>query len=90
MNSVIFDLNDKQAENSLSERLEKKNGLGEGRIKLELKNASSMMPRIFDLDIDIFSKIKEIQELPDWVIIKLLLADSNLSGSDFKKRLFNE
>ena len=90
MNSVIFDLNDKQAENSLSERLEKKNGLGEGRIKLELKNPSSMMPRIFDLDIDIFSKIKEIQELPDWVIIKLLLADSNLSGSDFKKRLFNE
>ena len=90
MNSVIFDLNDKQAENSLSERLEKKNGLGEGRIKLELKNASSMMPRIFDLDIDIFSKIKEIQELPDWVIVKFLLADSNLSGSDFKKRLFNE
>ena len=86
MNSFIFDLNDKQAENSLSEKLEEIKGSVEDRVTLELKNASGKMIENIELDTHLFSKIKEIQDLPDWVIIKLLLADKSLSGSDFKER----
>ena len=86
MKSFVFDLNDKQAENLLSEKLKKIKGSGEDRIKLELKNTSDRMPQNLELDVDMFSKIKEIQDLPDWVIIKLLLVDKSLSGSDFRER----
>ena len=89
MQTFVFDINDKQAENSLSERLEKIRGSGEDRVELELKNASGKMSQNFDLNLDVFLKIKQIQELPDWVIIKFLIAEGSLSTDDFKKRLFN-
>jgi len=87
LKSLVLDLNNKKAENSLSEKFEKIKDSGEIRIKLELENTSGKMPQNLDLDIDVFSKIKEIQELPDWVIIKLFVAHNNLSGSDFKERI---
>ena len=87
MQSFVFDLNDKQAENSLSERLKEIKDSGEDKIKLELKNTSEKMSQNLELELDQFSKIKEIQDLPDWVIVKLLLVDKSLSGSDFKERI---
>lgn len=87
MQSFAFDLNNKQAENSLSEKLEEIKRSSKCKIILELKNATGKMPQNLELDVDMFSKIKEIQELPDWVIIKFLLAERNLAGSDFKERI---
>lgn len=86
MKSFVFDLNDKQAENLLSKKLDKIKGSGEDRVTLELINVSSRMPQNLELDVEMFSRIKETQELPDWVIVKLLLADKSLSGSDFEER----
>jgi len=87
LQTFVFDLNDKQAENSLSEKLDNIKGSSKDRVTLELKNTSGKMPQKLELDLGMFSKIKEIQELPDWVIVKLLLADKSLSGSDFKERI---
>ena len=86
MKSFVFELNDKQAENLLSKKLDKIKGSGEDRVTLELINVSSRMPQNLELDVEMFSRIKETQELPDWVIVKLLLADKSLSGSDFEER----
>jgi hypothetical protein len=87
LKSLVFELNEKQAENLLSERLEQITGSSKERIILELKNTSGKMPQNLELDIDLFKKIKEIQELPDWVIVKLLMADKSLSRSNFKERI---
>ena len=90
MQTFVFDLNDKQAENSLSENLDKIIGSGKDRVTLKLKNTSGKMLQNLELDLDIFLKIKDIQELPDWVIVHLLLAEKSLSGSAFKERIIGD
>jgi len=50
--------------------------------KEELKNSG--------LDNQVFRRIKEIQDLPDWVVINLMLAAGKLKESNYKERLFNE
>ena len=90
MQAIIFDLNDKENDNKISNKLEELKSSGQVKLNLEIKNSFGKLSQKFDLDIDTFSKIKEIQDLPDWVIIKLLLVEGCLAGSDLKERILNE
>ena len=87
MKSLTIDLNDKASENSITEQLSE---IGEKEINLEIKNDSNGNVGKMTLNVNLFTKIKEIQDLPDWVIIKLLLAEGKLSNSDFKDRILND
>jgi hypothetical protein len=42
------------------------------------------------LDKEVFKKIKDVQDLPDWVVINLMMAAGKLKESKFKLRLLNE
>ena len=86
MKSLSIDLNDRASENSITERLAE---IDEKEINLELRNDSNGNVEKMRLNVHLFTKIKEIQDLPDWVIIKLLLAEGKLKNSDFNKRLLN-
>jgi len=90
MNSFFVDLNDRNSENAITEKLSELNSLDHREIKLEIKNSSKKEIQNLSLDIDLFRKIKEVQDLPDWVIVKLILAKGNLKDSDFKKRILND
>jgi hypothetical protein len=41
------------------------------------------------IDIELFRKIKEVQELPDWVVINMILAARKLKSSNFRDRILN-
>lgn len=87
MKSLSIDLNDKVSENSLTEKLSE---IDEKEINLDIKNDSSENVKKMTLNVHLFTKIKEIQDLPDWVIIKFLIAKGKLSNSDFRDRILND
>ena len=87
MKSLSIDLNDKASENSISERLHE---MGQSEIGLEIKNDSNEKVEKMTLNVHLFTKIKEIQDLPDWVIVKLLMAQGKLDNSDFTERILND
>lgn len=87
MKSLSIDLNDKASENSISERLHE---MGQSEIGLEIKNDSNEKVEKMTLNVHLFTKIKEIQDLPDWVIVKLLMAQGKLGNSDFTERILND
>jgi len=87
MKSLSIDLDDKAFENRISERLSE---IGQREISLEIKNDSNGKVKKMTLNVHLFTKIKEIQDLPDWVIVKLLLAQGKLGNSDFTDRILND
>jgi hypothetical protein len=87
---IPIDLNDRKSENTISEKMPDLKKSGYHLVDLEIQNSSGQESRTLRFDIDLFSKIKEIQDLPDWVIIKLFLAEGQLIHSDFNKRLPND
>jgi len=86
---LFIDLNDRSSDNSLSDQIGDLKEAGYTQFNLEIK--PSIEDKIINLkvDIDLFSRIKKVQDLPDWVIVKLILANANLKSTDFKKRITN-
>ena len=86
---LTIDLNDRSDDNAISAKVENLKGSGSSKVNLEIQNSVDQNVNNILLDIDLFLKIKTIQDLPDWVIIKLILAEGKLSETDFKKRVLN-
>ncbi|MDZ7623007.1 MAG: hypothetical protein U5J96_00980 [Ignavibacteriaceae bacterium] len=87
--SLFIDLNERGSDNSLSDQFVDLKEAGYTQFNLEIK--PSIEDEIINLkvDIDFFSRIKKVQDLPDWVIVKLILANAKLKSTDFKKRMTN-
>jgi hypothetical protein len=87
--SLFIDLNDRSSDNSLSDQIVDLKEAGYTQLNLEIK--PSIEDEIINLkmDIDFFSRIKKVQDLPDWVIVKMILADGKLKDSGFKERITN-
>jgi hypothetical protein len=86
---LFIDLNDRSSDNSLSDQFVDLEEAGYAQLNIEIK--PSIEDKIINLkvDIELFSRIKKVQDLPDWVIVKLILANANLKSTDFKKRITN-
>jgi hypothetical protein len=89
LKSLFIDLNDRNSDNAISHSVAEIRNSGYTQVNLEVKTSTEQETIKFQIDIDLFIKIKEVQDLPDWVIIKLILADGKLKGSSFKKRVSN-
>ena len=89
LKSLFIDLNDRSSDNSLSDQFVDLKEACYTEFNLEIK--PSIEDEIINLkvDIDLFSRIKKVQDIPDWVIVKLILADAKLKSTDFKKRITN-
>jgi len=90
MKSLSIDLDDKASENSITDRLSEIKDGGQKEISLEIKSDSNRKVEKMILNVDLFTKIKEIQDLPDWVIVKFLLATGKLGGTDYGNRFLND
>jgi len=86
---LFIDLDDRSTDNSISDRLKELKSSGKLKINLEIKLSSGLENKNLELETDLFSKIKEIQDLPDWVIVKLILAAGQLKSSSFNERVPN-
>ena len=89
LKSLFIDLNDRNSDNAISHSVAEIRNSGYTQVNLEVKASTEQETIKFKIDIDLFIKIKEVQDLPDWVIVKLILADGKLKGSSFKKRVSN-
>ena len=87
--SLFIDLKDRSSDNSLSDQFVDLKEAGYTQFNLEIKPSIEDEIINLKLDIDLFSRIKKVQDLPDWVIVKLILANANLKSTDFKKRITN-
>lgn len=90
LKSIFIDLNDRNSDNLISEKLSELNIEKNAFVYLDVKHWLPGKLRKLKLNVRLFKKIKEIQDLPDWVIIKLFLAEGQLIHSDFNKRLPND
>ena len=89
LSPLFIDLDDHSNDNLISVKLRELKTFGFNQIKLEVKSSSKQMNTSLLLDIDVFRKIKEVQDLPDWVIIRLILAAGILKESGIGKRISN-
>jgi hypothetical protein len=89
LKSISIDLNDRNSDNIILEKLSELKIEGNSFIDLNVKNSSPEKLEKLKLNVNLFRKIKEIQDLPDWVIIKLFLAEGQLNHTDFKRRILN-
>jgi hypothetical protein len=85
--SLFIDLNDRNSDNIITDQLTELRKSGHQKVNLEAKNKTGAETINLQVEIDLISRIKEIQDLPDWVIIKLILADKKLRNNRFKERL---
>lgn len=84
-----MDLSDRSSDTSIWESIKELSNSDQTTVNLEIRESSVGDIRIIQLDIDLFSKIKEIQELPDWVIIKLILVRGKLKNSNFEQQMLH-
>jgi hypothetical protein len=63
---------------------------GYERVTIEIKTSTEEELKKSGLDIAVFNKVKDVQDLPDWVIINMILAGGKLKGTKFKARSVNE
>jgi len=89
LKSLQIDLDDEKSIKLFAETLYELKNKGYDKVKIEIKTSTEQELKKSDLDIEVFKKIKETQDLPDWVVINLMLAGGKLVESKFKLRLLN-
>ena len=87
--SLFIDLSDRSSDNIISHSIAELKNSGYGQVNLEVKASTDQAAINLLIDIDLFRRIKEVQDLPDWVIVKLFLAEGKLKFSSFKERFSN-
>ena len=87
--TLFIDLNDRSSNNTISHSMTEIKNSGYTKVNLEVKTSTEQETIKMRVDMDLFRRIKEVQDLPDWVIIKLILADGKLKDSRFKERISN-
>jgi len=85
--SLFIDLNDRSSDDTISQSMTELRNSGYTQVDLEAETSTDEETIKLQVDLDLFRRIKEVQELPDWVIIKLILADRKLKGTNFKERI---
>ena len=89
LKSLFIDLNDRNSDNVISHSISELRNSGCTQVNLEVKTSIEQRTTNLQIDIDLFTRIKEVQDLPDWVIVKFILADGKLKDSIFKERVSN-
>ena len=87
--SLFIDLNERGSDNSLSDQFVDLKEAGYTQLNLEVKPSIEYEILNLKVDIELFSRIKKVQDLPDWVIVKLILANAKLKNTDFKQRIMH-
>jgi len=90
LSSLQVNLDEEKSVRLVAEQLSELKKNGYKQVTIEIKVASEQELERFELDIATFERIKNTQELPDWVVINLMLAGGKLKGTKYKARVFNE
>lgn len=89
LKSLVIDLNDHSSVNLLSQTFNELKKNGYTSVTVDIKTSPEQELNKSQIDIELFRKIKEVQELPDWVVINLILAAGKLKNSNLRSRISN-
>jgi hypothetical protein len=89
LKSLVIDLNDHSSINLLSQTFNELKNKGYTSVTVNIKTSPEQELNKCRIDIELFRKIKEVQELPDWVVINLIRAAGKLKNSNFRDRVSN-
>ena len=89
LKSLVIDLNDHSSVNLLSQTFKELKNNGYTSVTVNIKTSPEQELKKSQIDIELFKKIKEVQELPDWVVINFILAAGKLKNSNFRNRISN-
>jgi hypothetical protein len=89
-NSLFIDLDERNNDNALTPGLNELKNSGFSGVNLEVKSSANQIIKNLFLDIDLFLRIKNVQDLPDWVIVKFILTAGILNSSSFADRISND
>jgi hypothetical protein len=90
LKSLVIDLNDQSSVSSISKTFTELKNSGYSNVTVNIKTSTEQELNKSKIDLELFSKIKAVQELPDWVVINLILVAGKLKDSGFKERIFSE
>ena len=88
--SLQLNLSDERSIKSVSMRLNELRKKGYKQLTVDFNISSEQELKRNNIDVEDFKKIKATQDLPDWVIINLLLAGGKLESSKFNIKSINE
>lgn len=88
--SLQLNLSDEDQLKLVSKQLSELKKKGYEHITIDFNITSEQELKRNNIDVQVFKKIKTTQELPDWVVIKLMLAGGKLKRTKFKARSINE
>ena len=80
-------MNDHNSVNLLSQTFNELKSNGYTSVTVDIKTSPEQELNKSQIDIELFRKIKEIQELPDWVVINFILAAGKLKNSNLRSRI---
>ena len=89
LKSLVIDLNDHSSVNLLTQTFNELKNNGYTSVTVDIKTSPEQELNKSQIDIELFRKIKEVQELPDWVVINLILAAGKLKNSNLRSRISN-
>ena len=90
LKSFKIDLNKESSFKMIFDSLTELKKKGYNQLSIDIKTSPEQELKKSKLDGKIFSKIKETQELPDWVVINFMQAAGKLKNSSFKDRFKSE
>jgi len=90
LKSMVIDLNDKNSVSSVSQIFTELKNSGYSQVTVNIKTSPGQELNKSQIDLELFDKIKAVQELPDLVVINLILAAGKLKERSFGKQLFSE
>jgi hypothetical protein len=86
LESFGLDLNDESSLKMIQDSLAELKKKGYSKVNIEIKTSPEQELQKLNIDEKLFNKIKETQELPDWVVIKLIQASGKLKNTNFNER----
>ena len=89
LKSLVIDLNNERSVNELSQTFNELKNNGYTSVTVDIKTSPEQELKKSQIDIELFKKIKEVQELPDWVVINLILTAGKLKNSNLRSRVSN-
>jgi hypothetical protein len=84
LESLDLDLNNESSFKIIQDSLAELKKKGYSKVNIEIKTSPEQELKKSNLDEKLFNKIKETQELPDWVVINLLQASGKLKNTNFR------
>lgn len=87
---LFIDIDDKSSDNPISGSIIELINSGLSSVRLGIRHSADKREKNIELNLVQFKKIKEVQDLPDWVIIKFILSSGMLKECNFSERLLND